>query len=315
MKAPIAASPLARPSRRPGSREAASLDSRPLTRLGARLAAGLAGVCLRSPRRLGTERPIVTFSFDGASRNSYLLGAALVERAGGRAVFYIETGDAGQRDAARRRVEPGDIRDLHLRGHEVALHGHRAAGAPDPAPQRLDHDIPRNRAALRAIHPGIAAENFAYPAGLSSLAQKAAVSGLTASSRGSRAGVNGRVFDSQWLRSVPLDGSLGAGDLAAHLDRAERLRGWIIFSMREISHAAGEGACSPRQLKAALDACLARGFEIRTVAQALQRSRPATLFCGLRAPRGAATSLFASQDAAAEPGSRPLAEGSGGRPA
>ena len=299
MKGPIAAqvSPM---SRSPGSREASRPGAAPLARLRARLTSGLAGMLLRSPRRLGSDRPVVTFCFDGATRSSYLLGAALVERAGGRAVFYIGTGDAGRRDAAGRKVMAGDIRDLHLRGHEVALHGHGAADGVGPEPEGLAFGIPRNRAALRDIHPGIAAENFAYPAPLSSLSQKAAVSRFAASGRSGAVGVNGRVFDAQWLRSVPLDGALGEQDLAAWLDRAERLRGWLLFSTREVSHAAGPGACAPATLKAALDACLARGFDLRTVTQVLERTHPAPAFAGLGVRRGKGISIFAAQETATE---------------
>lgn len=274
-------------------------------RLRGRLAAGLAGALLRSPRRLRAERPIATFSFDGAARSSYLLGAALVEKAGGRAVFYTETGALGGAGASGRRAEPGDIRDLHLRGHEVALHGHRPAG-----PRAPDHDIARNRAALQDIHPGIAAENFAYPAPLLSLRQKAAVARLTSSSRGCGVGVNAGVFDSQWLRGAPLDGSLTAAELRACLDRAGRLNGWVIFSTGEISDRAGARACPPATLKAALDACLARGFDILTVAEALRASEPAPLWRP-DARRDAASSNLAAWGGEAEPAPSPAGEFSG----
>ena len=238
-----------------------------------RASSRLARYLLRAPRRLRSDRPLISFTFDDAPRSAFTTGAPILESAGGRGVFYIASGLIETAYPCYELVRPADIRDLRRRGHEIALHGFRHAPVTELSAEALRADIARNRADLEAIEPGLGSPNFAYPFGQLALGAKSTLSGLVGSSRGIVPGVNGDGFDAQNLRSVELaDARLSRAQMADWLNRAARLRGWLIFTLHDVADRPSPYGCTPTFLRSALEGAAARGFEIVTVGQALART-------------------------------------------
>ncbi len=247
----------------------------PLQALRRRASSRLSRYLERSPRRLALERPLVSFTFDDAPVSAYELGAEALERAGGRGVYFVASGLVGQRTKHYRIVDAAAVRDLRRRGHEIGLHGHSHCPLAWLDADALRVEMERNRAELAEIDDEIDARNFAYPFGMVALERKRQIAAMTDSARGIVPGINCNGFDAQHLRTYELaNARLNRAELFAQLERARRLRGWLIFTLHDVAPDPSPFGCSPDLFQAALQGALARGFEIVTVAQALARSGP-----------------------------------------
>lgn len=245
----------------------------PLATLQRKVSSRLARHVALERRRLANIRPMVSFTFDDAATSAGLTGAERLEKMDGRGTYYIASGLSGQNACGYSLIGRDRVRELHLRGHEIALHGHahRAAGAFSA--QDFRDDLQENRDWLEAIHEGIRPTNFAYPYGLASFARKRQLYGLVASSRSVAPGVNAGDFDPQFLHCVELaDARLTPQMLAFYLDVAARTRGWLIFCTHDIADSPTSYGCTPGLFQRALDGAASRGVEIVTIAAALKRS-------------------------------------------
>ncbi|MGO8831453.1 MAG: polysaccharide deacetylase family protein [Roseiarcus sp.] len=246
--------------------------SGPLSTLQDKVSSRLARHIALERRRLVNAGPMVSFTFDDAATSAGLTGAERLEEMRGRGTYYIASGLIGQA-AGYSLIGRDRVRELHLRGHEIGLHGHahRAAGAFSA--QHFRDDLQENRDWLEAIHEGIRPTNFAYPYGLASFARKRQLYGLVASSRSVAPGVNAGDFDPQFLHCVELaDARLTPQMLAFYLDVAARTRGWLIFCTHDIADSPTSYGCTPGLFQRALDGAASRGVEIVTIAAALKRS-------------------------------------------
>jgi peptidoglycan/xylan/chitin deacetylase (PgdA/CDA1 family) len=265
----VAAPPNHGPAGAPGDR-ARDL----LTTLRRKLSSRLARHVALERRRLVNARPMVSFTFDDAAASAGETGAERLEKAGGRGTYFIASGYMEQNDCCYPLIGREGVRELHLRGHEIGLHGHahRAAGAFSA--QDFRDDLQRNRDWLEAIDEGIRPTNFAYPYGVASFPRKRQLYGLVASSRSVAPGVMAGDFDPQFLRCVELgDERLTPERLARHLDGAARSTGWLIFCSHDIAAAPSPYGCTPGLFQRALDGAASRGLEIVTIAAGLARSR------------------------------------------
>ena len=123
------------------------------------------------PRR--PDRPWVSFSFDDAPETSLTHGAAILERHGLRATFYICAGLAGRTGHLGRYADAEQVRAAAARGHEIGCHtfSHRDFGQASAA--EAEAELDRNARAFAAwgLPP---AETFAYPYGDVAAGPKAA---------------------------------------------------------------------------------------------------------------------------------------------
>lgn len=250
--------------------------SRILAILQRKLSSRLARHVALKRRRLVNSGPMVSFTFDDAATSAGLTGAERLEQMRGRGTYYIASGLVGRNVSLYALMDRDSVRELHLKGHEIALHGHahRAAGALTA--QEFHDDLQENRDWLEAIDEGIRPTNFAYPYGFASFARKRQLYGLVASSRSVAPGVIAGDFDPQFLRCVELANERVTPDMVtAYLDAAVRLNGWLIFCSHDIADDPSPYGCTPRLFQHALDGVASRNLEIVTIAEALSRSRNA----------------------------------------
>ena len=232
----------------------------------------------RTPRRLTSATPLVSFTFDDAPASAHAVAAPMLEKAGGHGVYYIATALVGHRTTHYPIVDRFEVRDLFSRGHEIGLHGHGHRAINSLNYHGLRAELERNRSELADIDSRIEARNFAYPFGLAAVERKRGLAEMTTSSRGIAPGFNVGEYDAQYLRSVELaNARLSREQLTACLDATQRNRGWLIFALHDISWSPSPFGCTPGLLKAALEGAASRGFEIVTIAQALGRSEPIAL--------------------------------------
>jgi peptidoglycan/xylan/chitin deacetylase (PgdA/CDA1 family) len=279
--------PAARSGRR--AEPAGNRGYNPIATLQRKVSSRLARHVALQRRRLFNRRPMVSFTFDDAAASAGATGAERLEKMGGRATYYIASGLTGQNDAGYPLIDRDRVRELHLEGHEIGLHGHthRAVGALSA--QHFHDDLQENREWLEAIHEGIRPTNFAYPYGLVSFARKRQLGALVKSSRSVAPGINAGDFDPQFLHCVELaDERLTPDRLALYLDIVTRSSGWLIFCSHDIADHPTPFGCTPCLFQRALDGVAARGVEIVTIAAALERSH--TVGNWTRRPDGATRS-------------------------
>ena len=223
-----------------------------------------------APRLMRNSEPLVSFTFDDVPESAHATGAAMIEAHNARATFYIATGLLGQRSDFWTVIDRDGVRDLHRRGHEIALHSHLHRSSSVLAADELAVDLQRNREALRAIDPQIVARNFAYPFGQCTLARKHQLNSLVRSSRSIYAGVNRGFLDPHYIRATELgDARLTPQRLDARLDQARRSRGWLVFCIHDVSDAPSPLGCSRRLMDRALEGAASRGIRIVTADTAL----------------------------------------------
>jgi peptidoglycan/xylan/chitin deacetylase (PgdA/CDA1 family) len=216
---------------------------------------------------------MVSFTFDDAPVSAFSIGASMLEASGGRGTYYIASGLMGRKTSHYQVMDRDDVRNLHERGHEIGLHGHRHCAIGRLSPQEFLDDLALNRAQLDGIDGGIQAKNFAYPFGMAAFARKRQLSTLVDSSRSILPGVNSADFDPHFLKCVELSSKwLTLEKLREHLDAVVKQNGWLIFLAHDISASPSPYGCSPDLLRRALDGVGHRGVEIVTVALALSRS-------------------------------------------
>lgn len=243
-----------------------------LARFGSRLSHRAAMHLPVAPFPMRGGAGLVSLTFDDVPASALTVGAPLLESFGARGTFYVASGLVGTRGALWPLIEAEGVAALHRAGHEIGLHtdAHRSFAA---LPGReVEAEIGRNRDALRAIAPGLALDNFAYPYGVASLAGKHRLGRLARSSRGIAEGINHGRIDLQFLRAVPLyDRLLGRAEVERWLDRALASGGWLIFYTHDVAASPSPYGCSPGLLRAALDGAARRGLAVASVADALDR--------------------------------------------
>ena len=224
-------------------------------------------------RRLINDRPMVSFTFDDVAQSAADTGAPLLESAGERGTYFINTGLIGRERCEYRIADRDSIRALHLRGHEIGLHGHEHRAVGSFSENAFQEDLLRCQAQLTSIHPDIRATNFAYPFGMVDFNRKRQLSSLVRSSRGIAPGINAGVFDPQFLKCVELATErLTPSALAAYIRAAAAANGWLIFLIHDVSKRHSSYGCTPELMEDALTQARRNGLENVTIAAGLDRS-------------------------------------------
>ena len=224
----------------------------------------------RRPAARGPERPWVSFTFDDAPETAVTAGAAVLERHGMLATFYIAAGLAGTTDPSGRYAHDRQVRDAAARGHEIGCHtfSHRDCGQASAA--EVEDELDRNARAFAGwgLPP---ARTFAYPYGDVAAPVKAIAGRRFALARGVHPGRIGAGSDLAQAPAVACDGPDGAARAMACLRAAAARGGWLILIAHEVAETAGEFAVRPGVLDELASAARELGVEPLTVAEGARR--------------------------------------------
>jgi peptidoglycan/xylan/chitin deacetylase (PgdA/CDA1 family) len=224
----------------------------------------------RRPARLKLQRPMVSFTFDDAPATATCAGARALEGRGVRGTYYICAGLAGAEGPSGRYATREAVMAAQAAGHEIGCHtySHLDCGV---APRALiEDDVDRNQAAL-ADWGAKPPTSFAYPYGDVSLAAKTVLSGRYQVLRALNAGLVEDGADLNQAPAVGIEGADGERTARAWLDRAIRRKAWLILYSHDVTDQPTDWGCTPDALGRLIDAALAGGCDVVTVAEGARR--------------------------------------------
>lgn len=224
----------------------------------------------RRPAARAPERPWVSFTFDDAPESAATEGAAILERRGVRATFYIAAGLAGTTYRSGRYAGERQVRAAAALGHEIGCHtfSHRDCGRASAT--EVEDELDRSARAFAdwGLPP---ARTFAYPYGDVAAPVKAIAARRFDLARGVHPGRIGAGSDLAQAPAVSCEGADGGASAMASLRETAARGGWLILLAHEVADAPGEFTVRPGVLDDLAAAAREMGLEPVTVAEGARR--------------------------------------------
>jgi peptidoglycan/xylan/chitin deacetylase (PgdA/CDA1 family) len=213
---------------------------------------------------------MLSISFDDIPVSAATEGARLLARRGVRGTFYVSAGLCGLDGPSGRFADAAQVRALAAAGHEIACHTFSHLDCGRAPPDRIEHDVDRNETAL-IEWSGVAPETFAFPYGDVSIRAKQVLCRRFRALRALHEGLVEDGCDLNQLPAVGIEGADGEARAAAWIDRAAGRRAWLLLYTHDVRETPSAWGCTPAALERLIGRAQAHGFEIRTVAQGLDR--------------------------------------------
>lgn len=227
----------------------------------------------RRAARLELNRPMLSFTFDDPAATATATGAKLLETRGLRGTFFVAAGLAGREGPMGRYASREEIVAVADRGHEVGCHTYSHIDCGRAIAAAIGADVDRNAATLRMW--GLPKPvSFAYPYGDVSAAAKQVLGRRFEMLRALHKGFISDGSDLHQAPAVGIEGPTGEAEAAEWLDRAAARGGWLILYTHDIADQPSPWGCAAAALTRLIDAGIARGFDIVTVAEGLRRIAP-----------------------------------------
>jgi peptidoglycan/xylan/chitin deacetylase (PgdA/CDA1 family) len=218
--------------------------------------------------------PIVTITFDDFPRTASSTGAAIVERFGARATYYVAMSLMNQKTDLGDQFRYEDLISLMARGHEIASHTFNHLSARRAAYDVFSKDFAHGETALLETLGIRASGNFAYPYGDATFESKKNLGPRLPSSRGTCGGLNGPDVDLNLLHANNLYGNIDQAKAAQKLIlENETKKSWLIFYTHDVAAKPSCFGCTPELLEAVCSFAASRA-RLMTVAQVMQLLEP-----------------------------------------
>jgi peptidoglycan/xylan/chitin deacetylase (PgdA/CDA1 family) len=223
----------------------------------------------RRPAR-APRRPMLSFAFDDVPASAAVTGAEILERRGLKGSYYVAAALAGT-DAPTGRMACADaVRRLAAAGHEIGCHTYSHLDCGQATAQDAVEDVARNGETL-AMWGLPRPSTFAYPYGDVAPATKRALAGRFELMRALHQGLITAGADLNQAPSVGVEGPEGEALALRWLERLAGRPAWLILTTHDVADEPSEWGCTPSTLERLLDAALADGIEVVTVAEGAAR--------------------------------------------
>jgi len=224
----------------------------------------------RRAARVVLQRPMVSFSFDDVPISAITRAGAMLEAQGARGTYFVCAGLAGQDSRMGRYATREELLAAQAKGHEIACHtfGHLDCGAADAA--AIAGDVARNDEVMDAwgVRP---TTTFAYPYGDVSHDAKRVTGGRFALARALHHGLIETGADLNQAPAVGIEGPHGVEVALRWLERAAERKAWLILYSHDVRETPSPVGCTPQVMQRVIDAAIAAGFDIVTVAEGARR--------------------------------------------
>jgi peptidoglycan/xylan/chitin deacetylase (PgdA/CDA1 family) len=222
------------------------------------------------PFVMRNSAPVVSFTFDDVPASAHANGARVLDEFGVRGTFYIAAGTCGIMDDHWRVIDREQVRALYDGGHEIGCHTFSHVAVDRLSPHDLDEECRRNGNLLRELCPGIRITNFCYPFGRISWSAKRQLEDHFDTCRGIYEDVNSGTIDLGLLRVIELyDRTLTPKKLERVLRETRERNGWLIFYTHDVAETPSYIGCTPRLLRATIEAVQTEKMKCLTIRDAL----------------------------------------------
>ena len=224
----------------------------------------------RRPAARGPGQPMVSISFDDAPVSAAETGAAILEARGVHGTWFICMGLAGQDGPMGANASADQVKSLMAAGHEIGCHTFSHLDCGQAPAGLVTGDVEQNRVALEAL--GVPEpQSFAYPYGEVCAPAKAALGARFGLLRALHHGLIGQGCDLNQAPAVGIEGPNGEAVARGWLTRALAERAWLILYTHDVRPDPSPFGCTPAALERLVDAAIAGGAEVVTVAEGLRR--------------------------------------------
>ena len=217
---------------------------------------------------LGSNGPVVSFTFDDFPRTALTAGGEILKRHGVRGTYYAAVGLMNKSNELGEQFRRDDLDSLLSDGHELASHTLSHVSCRSLGSAKFREEVEQGREAIERLTGRSDSGNFAFPFGDVTLNAKRTIGLNVASSRGIWGGSNGPNVDLNLLRANSL---YGDRDGYAHVQKLildnECKRGWLIFYSHDVRENPSPFGCSPALLEWAVSFAAQRASSILTVAE------------------------------------------------
>ena len=223
----------------------------------------------RRPAR-SPPRPMLSFAFDDTPASAATAGAEILERRGLKGSYYVAAALAGT-DAPTGRMACADaVRRLAAAGHEIGCHTYSHLDCGQASAHDAVEDVARNAETLAAW--GLPRPTtFAYPYGDVVPATKRALAPRFHLLRALHPGLVTAGVDLNQAPSIGVEGPDGETLALRWLNRLAERPAWLILTTHDVADRPSEWGCTPATLARLVDAALAEGIEVVTVAEGAAR--------------------------------------------
>jgi peptidoglycan/xylan/chitin deacetylase (PgdA/CDA1 family) len=224
----------------------------------------------RRPVRPPLIGPMISFTFDDVTETAFSVGAAALEARGLRGSFFVCAGLLGETGHMGAYATRDQVVRAAAAGHEIGCHTYSHLDCAQAGAAAIDRDLDRNWQALGSmgLHRPI---TFAFPFGDVSATAKQVAGQRFRLSRGLHHGLIAPGADLNQAPAVGIEGAEGEGVARRWMQAALSRGAWLILYTHNVGPAAGEFGCSVEAFTRLVDEAIAKGFDIVTVAQGLER--------------------------------------------
>lgn len=232
----------------------------------------LARAVMRKPAHLDTRRPLLTISFDDAPASAADTGAAILARHGILGTYFISAGLMGRDSHLGTFARVDEVKKLHAAGHEIACHTYSHLDCGRASAADIAGNIEQNQRVLK--HMCIPQPvTFAYPYGDVSPQAKKLLNGQYLAARALHPGVIVSGVDLNQAPAVGIEGVDGEDNAVAWLERAARVRAWLVLYTHDVREHPSDWGCTPDALERIIAKALSLGFETVTFAEGARRAQ------------------------------------------
>jgi len=222
----------------------------------------------------GLDEPVVSFTFDDFPRSALSEGGRILRERGWAGTYFAAGGFCGRRVDGLDYFDHDDLVRAAEEGHEIGCHTFGHLRLPATPAAEIEADLQRNAGFVAEVLPDHRLSSFAYPYGDLDLGRKTLIARHFPVCRGIWPGINAGRMDFAQLKAIPLERRSHADlDVEAWLDRAEAMRGWLIFFTHDVSDDPSDYGCFRDAFEAAADAVARRGMRVLPVKNAVGLAR------------------------------------------
>ena len=223
-----------------------------------------------SVRVLGSERRIVSFTFDDVPKSTFENAVPILNKYKLSGTFYIAL-SLMEGISDKKLYTKENLQKCVDSGHELACHSFNHIHFFETTnTDFIKADLKKNENTLETLGLNASFENFSYPYGEQTIISKRVVSRIYKSCRGTDNGINSGRVDLNSLKGIKLYENKNSKEkIDLILEKFNPKGGWLVFYTHDVQENYTSGGCSPEYFEYVIKKCLEAGFEIKSIKQGI----------------------------------------------